>query len=555
MINKPLKTLIKKRISNRLLISFFLIFVVFIFQNIWEIHTLLSQKEKDVHRVAKDLAPYIISQELIENRYAIDIKINSLQKENNYHITLIRKTNDTPNKLYFHLNFEWTYIYPLFKEKNIGIDNKFIYFKGSILDESEVINDFLSRTFILILFYSLIVWMLLPIYSRLPYDLIINPIQRLIQSLEEKTDDKLNPNTPKEVLDLNNKIKDLLLRMERQSIEIAHVSLAKQMAHDIRSPVLALETILKISPEIPEEKLSIIKNSLNRIIQIAKNIEKNEADSFYFPQMISPLFEYLINEKKAEHNDKEVVFNLILNNNERSLIDISNEDLNRTLSNVINNAIEASEHQSPINITISIHQEHQNIHIDIADNGHGIQEHYVNSIFNEGFSINKQSGKGIGLAFCKERLNKAKGDIALLKTSNQGSTFRLTVPIFKKTNIIVNNIDLSDFDTVCVLDDEKVVHESISKKIRNSAGHIAVYGFTLEHKLSEYIKRNTIDRVLFFIDYDIKSNVHNGIDVINNLNIQSKSILFTSHYNSKDLYNLCLSQNIKILPKPWVSFL
>lgn len=65
--------------------------------------------------------------------------------------------------------------------------------------------------------------------------------------------------------------------------------------------------------------------------------------------------------------------------------------------------------------------------IDVSDNGPGIPEKVRERLF-QPFAAAAGRGTGLGLAICREILRAHGGDIELLSTGPQGTTFRVTLP-------------------------------------------------------------------------------------------------------------------------------
>ena len=144
---------------------------------------------------------------------------------------------------------------------------------------------------------------------------------------------------------------------------------------------------------------------------------------------------------------------------------LTNSGFMNVLTVLFNNAVEACASI----MTISIHElTHEFITIDIKDNGRGIRdvndnlfkdsgkiiEQYGystkdekgNPVVKEGFIykilkllriklICTDTNRGIGLYMNKVLLASVKGDIKLVSTSEQGTTFRIKVPITKKKQV------------------------------------------------------------------------------------------------------------------------
>jgi signal transduction histidine kinase len=67
--------------------------------------------------------------------------------------------------------------------------------------------------------------------------------------------------------------------------------------------------------------------------------------------------------------------------------------------------------------------------IDIADNGPGVPPAVASQLFRPFTTGGRASGTGLGLAIARELVRAHGGDIALMETSDRGSTFRFTLPL------------------------------------------------------------------------------------------------------------------------------
>jgi len=107
--------------------------------------------------------------------------------------------------------------------------------------------------------------------------------------------------------------------------------------------------------------------------------------------------------------------------------------LKTLFKNLISNGIKYQPKESSDHIpTIKIWSElGESIDIFISDNGIGIDDNYSKDIF-EPFKRyhNKKDykGTGLGLSICKSVMEKHSGKIELFKSSNEGTTFKLTFP-------------------------------------------------------------------------------------------------------------------------------
>ncbi len=99
--------------------------------------------------------------------------------------------------------------------------------------------------------------------------------------------------------------------------------------------------------------------------------------------------------------------------------------------NLIGNAIKFSKPNLVPKIVISIEKSDAYIRIYCQDNGIGIEEEYLQHIF-EPFrrlhSISEYPGSGIGLAICQQIMKVLEGTIECQSQTEQGSLFILTLP-------------------------------------------------------------------------------------------------------------------------------
>jgi signal transduction histidine kinase len=67
--------------------------------------------------------------------------------------------------------------------------------------------------------------------------------------------------------------------------------------------------------------------------------------------------------------------------------------------------------------------------IDVADNGPGVPPVVASQLFRPFTTGGRSSGTGLGLAIARDLVRAHGGDIALMETSDRGSTFRFTLPV------------------------------------------------------------------------------------------------------------------------------
>ncbi|WKN30509.1 ATP-binding protein [Porifericola rhodea] len=101
------------------------------------------------------------------------------------------------------------------------------------------------------------------------------------------------------------------------------------------------------------------------------------------------------------------------------------ELVEQILINLVNNAIDASQHrpQPKISLQAFIDDKNQTV-LQLKDNGNGIEEEILEHIFVPFFTT-KSEGSGIGLSLSRQIMRLHKGNISVQSVKGEGSTFSL----------------------------------------------------------------------------------------------------------------------------------
>ena len=102
--------------------------------------------------------------------------------------------------------------------------------------------------------------------------------------------------------------------------------------------------------------------------------------------------------------------------------------LQTVVSNLINNAVEAypkSEIDKVINITLGASDKNNMFKLEIVDFGRGFSKNLQESIFDAGFTLSKNNGKGLGLFLAKNLINELSGRIWMDSFPGKGTRVTL----------------------------------------------------------------------------------------------------------------------------------
>lgn len=358
-------------------------------------------------------------------------------------------------------------------------------------------------------------------------------------------------------------VKAFEIKEQKEQTQKNLFNLATQVAHDIRSPLAAINTALSHVISIPEQKRIIIRNAANRINDIANHIliksknnfsdsSNNKSGASDSPELIFAILDNIVAEKNYEYDKTNVSIQLKYSEcslNCFSTVNIAS--LKRVLSNLINNSIEAIS--SGGNIVISLTCNTDYVIIILEDNGCGIPSHVLPTIAEQGFSFNKKNGAGIGLTYAKQYLNQISGTLHIESKEKIGT--KITICLSRSTYPLwfCNSIKVKSGSSIIILDDDPTIHDAWNERFAE------ISNIELKHLYNvaelQYSNVDPIKPILYLIDYEFLGESQNGLDLIEHLKLQDRSILVTSSFENHSIRLRCKNIGIKIIPKPYVPFI
>ncbi len=223
------------------------------------------------------------------------------------------------------------------------------------------------------------------------------------------------------------------------------------LTHDLKTPIRAqiraLELVLgkkfgEVDPTL-ESILSEVLNSCKFMQHMTDNLltkYKSECGQLNIVKEKRSLYEiiknnseklkYLIAQKNQQLN---IQYNSTIHE-----LEFDPYEIERVLNNLIINASEYTPEYGEI--TVKIEDADDFIQISIIDNGWGIPEEDVESVFDEFISTSKKFRKvgfGLGLYICKKIVEGHGGRIFVKSKEGKGSEFTFTLPIQKTACVLV----------------------------------------------------------------------------------------------------------------------
>jgi nitrogen fixation/metabolism regulation signal transduction histidine kinase len=228
----------------------------------------------------------------------------------------------------------------------------------------------------------------------------------------------------------------MLARSEREG---AWREMARQVAHEIKNPLTPMKLNLQYlqmaidsdSPNVREISLYVSKilvEQIDHLSQIAgdfaqfANIGQSKNQIFNFNDSIKQV------SSLYSTNDKLHI--TLLPHKEKIMIRADKTQINRLLTNLLQNAVQSVPEDKKAEIEIATVEEENNVTVSVKDNGIGISEEMRNKIFTPNFTT-KTSGTGLGLAMCKGIVEKLGGRIWFETEENRYTIFFVELPLYK----------------------------------------------------------------------------------------------------------------------------
>lgn len=213
---------------------------------------------------------------------------------------------------------------------------------------------------------------------------------------------------------------DYIQRLEKAENEAGRVKIARQVAHDIRSPLSFLRIAAQVFTEIPTEKRLILASAIQRIEEIADSLDPSKVRAVTAgASNVIELIRAVVEEKRFVTQDKsDIKFAISVEEGSVRLARVEPAQFKRIISNLINNSLDAIGAGGEI--TIKIVGNSSNVVIQILDTGHGISDSALSEV-KAGRSVGKTFGQGLGLTHARDFIEAWGGRIELTSAEKIGS--------------------------------------------------------------------------------------------------------------------------------------
>jgi two-component system sensor histidine kinase PfeS len=282
---------------------------------------------------------------------------------------------------------------------------------------------------------------LLILLSYLLYRYIMTPLLQLKVATREFSKGKFDVSAKKLMGNRNDEFSELAITFDQMAARIGEQftsqrQLIADLSHELRTPLTRLDIALE-----KENSLPTPSENIKRIDRESKQIRKLVEDTLTLawleneqPKLqqesleLVDLLDVLIEDAKFEYPDNTIESHLpdsaIVENS-------SHRAAGQALENVLRNALRYTPVGKAVSVMVS--EQNQEIKIKIIDQGPGVPEQLLNTIFKPFFRVDSSRPTdscsfGLGLALAQRQLAAIRGSITASNEKNGGLCMTINLP-------------------------------------------------------------------------------------------------------------------------------
>lgn len=273
----------------------------------------------------------------------------------------------------------------------------------------------------------------------------------------------------------------VLQQASRKETELALAKalsdVAAQVAHDIRSPLSALEVAAADAPQLPEEKRALIAAAIGRMRGIADGMleryrERGAEGAGKEPVSVQPLavlLESILGEKRLQCRPNAAVCleTAFDPSSGAALAAVQPLEFKRLLSNLLNNAVESLDARGGT-VTVGLSARDGRALIAVKDDGKGIPPEVLARLGRRGGTHGKPGGTGLGLHHARACAESWGGRLDIASEPGKGTTVTVSLPLASAPADVRGEL----FDAVLIDDDAlaratwRMTAERLGKRLR-----------------------------------------------------------------------------------------
>ncbi|MGL5311634.1 MAG: sensor histidine kinase [Peptostreptococcaceae bacterium] len=230
---------------------------------------------------------------------------------------------------------------------------------------------------------------------------------------------------------------------ERKKLEVMREEWISNITHDIKTPLTSIignaEIMSDTNYEIPDDKRSKYCNTIIKKSEYIKTLVEDlnlstrlKSDTLVLNKkkvnivsLIRNILIDIINDEKYNHDNISFTYS-----DEEILLEIDEQLMKRVIINLITNAFVHNSKDVKVNININ-KQSNGQVNIYIEDNGEGVSEEDLSSIFKRYYrgtnTRKKTEGSGLGMAIAHDIILVHAGEIEAISKLGEGLRINIII--------------------------------------------------------------------------------------------------------------------------------
>ena len=210
------------------------------------------------------------------------------------------------------------------------------------------------------------------------------------------------------------------------------------VAHCVKNMLMALnggfyiiqQDLKKLKRDSANKGFEILERNMNRLTDLVQDMltYSKDREPEYELAEINDLVDSVVELMQTKAKEHSIALSFIP---EKTLgeITIDPKGIYRSVLNLVSNAIDASRDKENATVTVRTGiNDAKEVIIDVVDQGCGMDEKTIQSIFQPFYSSKGSKGTGLGLSVTKKIVEEHGGRIYVASSIGKGSTFSIFIP-------------------------------------------------------------------------------------------------------------------------------
>lgn len=357
---------------------------------------------------------------------------------------------------------------------------------------------------------------------------------------------------------------DILQRRLKSAVNEKMSDFASQVAHDIRSPLAALDCAVGDVAQLPEDKRLLIRGAVCRIQDIANSLLRTRAHAgesmpenlaATSSELLSSMVDSVVSEKRLQfRSHARVEIELRLDASSYGLFAaVQPVEFKRLVSNLVNNAVEALDEGSGA-VSVGLFSRGGHAVVSVQDDGKGITPEVLARLGQRGETHGKAGGSGLGLHHARTSAESWGGRLELASELGKGTTAALVLPLAPAPDWFVPEIRLTPGMAVVILDDDASIHQVWRGRfdVLKAAGQdVEIVHVSSPAEIRGWVEANgaKAERALYLFDYELLGHRDTGMSLAEELSLGARLVLVTGRSEEPEVMAGCRRLKARLIPK------